>query len=296
MSADDQAAIILRREIYGDGKAAKADLERLVSIGRSSAEISPAFADLMSEVALDVLLNDVDPPKYLQRADAEWLIALLSRDSGLANEAEYETLIRLIRNAVSVPPALAAFAIGEIERAILARGAIGPNDLEALRTVVFAATEGSSLHVTRDSAEALFRIADALAEADDPAFGDFFAKAIGNYLMGVAFRWTPSADEARKADDWLDAPTPGFGDFISAMFDFERLRAAEVAPDALHNAAHDTALVQAARIDTAEADWLLLRLHRDGKISEAEKRLLSFLKREATSVAPALAALMEKAA
>jgi hypothetical protein len=205
-------------------------------------------------------------------------------------------LIRLIRNAVSVPPALASFAVSEIERAIMTRRSIGADDLEALRTVVFAAAEGSSLHVNRDSAEALFRIADALAETSNDAFDDFFAKAIGNYLMGVAFRWTPTAEEARKAEDWLDEPAPGFGDFLAAMIDFDRIREADENVMKRRNDADETALGQAAPVDVAEADWLLLRLHRDGKISRAEQRLLNFLKREATIVAPALAALMNKAA
>ncbi|WP_424361455.1 hypothetical protein [Methylocystis parvus] len=297
MSIDSHDALAMRREIYADGKVSKTDLERLIAKARGEkGETSQAFTELISDVALDLMLNDVDPPKYIQRAQAEWLIALLSKDGGLANKAEYDTLIRLIRNAVSMPPALASFAVSEIERAIMTRRSIAAEDLEALRTVVFAAAEGSALHVNRDSAEALFRIADAMAETSDDAFDDFFAKAIGNYLMGVAFRWTPSADEARKADDWLDEPAPRFGAFIGAMFDFDRIREADEDVIKRRNDAVETALGQAAPIDVAEADWLLLRLHRDGKISRAEQRLLSFLKQEATVVAPALAALMNKAA
>lgn len=297
MSIDYQAALSLRREIYGDGRAIKKDFERLVALGRAdTGKASPAFGDLMSDVALDVMVNDVDPPKYVQSADAAWLIALLSKDGGLANEAEHDTLVRLIRNAVSLPPELSAFAVAQIERAVIAAGAVGPDDLEALRTVVFAGTEGSALHVSRDDAEALFRIADALSDVNNPAFDDFFAKAIGNYLMGVAYRWTPSAEQARRTHDWLDKPAPRFGAFVSSMLDFDRLILPEDDQQARRMESDDMALRQAAPIDAAEADWLLLRLHRDGKISQAEKRLLSFLKQEATTVAPALAALMEKAA
>jgi hypothetical protein len=167
--------------------------------------------------------------------------------------------------------------------------------MEALRTVVFAATEGSSRHVTRDSAEALFRIADALAESHKPGFEEFFAKAIGNYLMGVAFRGTLPADASRRADDWLDAPTGGVGGFVSSMLDFGRLREV-VNIDAAQNAADAQLMAEAEKIDASEAEWLIARLQRDGKISTAEKRLLAFLKAESPSIAPALAALMEKAA
>lgn len=302
MPIDDQGALTLRRQIYAVGEATKADLLRLIETGRSAgAPPSRAYIDLLCDVALDSLLNEVDPPNYVQQGDADWLVKRLSKDGGLASRAEYVMLIRVIRQAVSVPPALAAFAVAEIERAIVSgaaghpAGAVAPEDIEALRTVVFAATEGSSLHVTRESAEALFRIADALADSHNPAFEDFFAKAIGNYLMGVAFRGTLPAEAARKADDWLDEPTAGVGGFVSAMLDFSRLRDDAADIDA-ENAADARLMAEAEKIDASEAAWLIARLQRDGKISAAEKRLLAFLKAESPSIAPALAALMEKAA
>lgn len=305
MSLDEQAALSLRREIYADGSALTADLIRLLDLGRAEkAEPSPAFADLLAEVATDVLLRQVDPPNYIRQGDADTLVRRLSQDGGLANRAEYGMLIRVIRNAVSVPPSLAAFAVGEIERAIVsgaaghATGVVALEDMEALRTVVFAATAGSSLHVTRESAEALFRIADAVGGASDPRFEEFFAKAIGNYLMGIAFRWTLPADQSRKADDWLDAPPPAFRDFVSSMFDLGRVKALRetLDSDARQNAADAKLMREAEKIDAAEADWLIARLYRDGRISQAEKRLLRFLKEESPSVAPALAALIDKAA
>jgi hypothetical protein len=305
MSVSEQSAATLRRDIYGRGKASKADLLRLIDAGRAagSAGVSPAFADLVAEVATDVLVNDVDPQKYVQRADAEWLISHLS--GGLAGGFEYEMLTRVIRNAVSVPPSLAAFTVAQIEKAIIEgatehpAGVVTQADLGALRTAVYAATEDSSLHVTRESAESLFLIADATSGADaNPAFEEFFAKAIGNYLMGVAFRRTPTANEAKRLERWVDSPSPGLGRFISAMF-----RRGDgdgdgdgVSIDAMQNEADALELAQAETIDAAEADWLLARLNRDGVISSAEKRLLRFLKEESPSIAPALQALIEKAA
>lgn len=301
MSVNDQAATEMRRNIYGKGAPTKDDLARLVACGRTAcAGVAPAFGALLAEVATDVLVNDVDPPKYIRQADADWLVSLLS--GGLAGSFEYEMLTRVIRNAVSVPPSLAAFAVAQIESGIISgsgehvAGVVTRTDLEALRTLVYAATEGSSLHVTRDSAEALFRIADATSGGDpNPAFEEFFAKAVGNYLMGIAFRSTSTASEAKQIENWLDAPNPSLGQFVSAMFQ-RRPGADQIGADALQNDAGDAELARAGRIDAAEADWLIARLNRDGVISNAEKRLLRFLKEESPSIAPALAALIEKAA
>ncbi len=302
MTIDEQAALAMRRDIYAKGKAGKTDLARLIDAGRGADAVSQAFTELLSEVAADVLVNDVDPPQYIQHADADWLVSELSRNGGLANRAEYDMLTHVISHAVSVPPSLAAFAVGEIERAIVIgvaghpAGVVTEADLQALRTVVYAATEGSSLHLTRESAEALFRISDVLADgADNPAFDDFFARAIGNYLMGVAFRWTPSAAEAKHVEAWLNAPPPSFGDFVSSMLDFSKIPPS-VDVDAMQNAADDRELRRAAPVDAGEAEWLVARLNRDGQISPAEKRLLRFLKEESPDIDPALAALMEKAA
>src|SRR5437763_484650 len=82
----------------------------------------------------------------------------------------------------SVPPALVAFAVREVERAVLTgrRGPLGVEhepgivtaaDVAALRLFCFAPTEGAACHVDRATAEALFDIAHATATgANDPAF------------------------------------------------------------------------------------------------------------------------------
>lgn len=302
MAVSDQAVLKLRHEIYGKGSATKADLARLIEGGRAANhDVSETFGFLLADVATDVLVNEVDPPKYVKQTDAEWLISLLK--GSLAGGFEYQMLTRVIRNDVSVPPALAAFAVAQIERAIISgaadhpAGVVTQTDLAVLRTVVYAATEGSSLHVTRDSAEALFRIADAVSGADaNPAFEEFFAKAIGNYLMGIAFRWTSTASEAKKIQNWLDKPTPGIGGFLAAMFDRGGAGPEEWASDDMQDRADEIEIARAEKIDAVEADWLIARLNRDGVISSAEKRLLYFLKDESPSIAPALAALIEKAA
>lgn len=294
MPLDDQTAMTLRRDIYGKGAAIKTDLSRLLDMSRAQGPASEAFADLLAEVATDVLVNEVDPPKYIGQADADWLVAQLTIEGGVPGPLALDMLTRVIRSAVSVPPSLAAFGVTQIERAIVSdAGRVTPDDLEALRIVVYAATQDSALHVTRESAEALFRIADATIDADnDPAFDEFFAQAIGNYLMGVAFRWTSTAAEAKRIENWLDAPAPGIGGFFSSMLDFSRIPD-DVDPDAAQNAADAEATAKAEVIDAGEADWLIARLRRDGVISNAERRLLRFLRDESPAIAPALSALME---
>ena len=301
---DVQSAQMLRREIYARPTVARGDLTRLLEIGRSAGDSAPKeFDDLLSQVAVDLLVEQVDPPKYIQQADADWFVAQLSAGAGLGRAAEYDMLTDVLRFSVSTPANLAAFAVAEMEKRIIGDGAVRAlteADVEALRVAVFATTEGSSLHVTRDSAEALFRIAHATKDAGNaPTFDDFFAKAVGNYLMGIAFHWTPSARDEVAMEKWLDEKPEGLGAFLGRMLHVDWSRGASVneldeARAREENAADAKERASAEAVDSTEADWLLAHITRDSALTSGEIRLLEFLKRESPSISPKLQGLIDR--
>jgi hypothetical protein len=318
-SGFDAAAVLgLRRAIYGKDGVTRADVAGLLGFGRAAGQkAGPEYADLLSEAATDFLVRQVDPPGYIPAAEADWLIAQLADGGGLACRAEFAMLVDLLRHAVSTPPALTAFAVREVERAIVtgrraatgeadhAPGVVTAGDVEALRSLVFASTEGSSLHVTQESAEALFDIAHATAGArNDPGFDDFFAKAVGNYLMGVAFRWTPTAGVVRAREQWVDRPATAWSFLSTAMRATPGERLADVAEDwksvdqsdeelfARENDADAAAIKDAAALKPDAASWVIAHLTREGALTSAEKRLLKFLSVEATSMPDALRAVI----
>ena len=312
---DSSEVLALRREIYTKPSVARADFAKVLAAGRAAGADAPnEYCDLLSEVACDLIVNQVDPPKYISQADADWFVAQIGQDSGLSRRAEYEMLVDVLRYAVSIPASLASFAVAEMEKAVVgghrpavgdadhAAGIVTHDDVEALRGAVFAATDGSSLHVTRASAEALFHIAHASAGANnDASFDDFFAKAIGNYLLGIAHRWTPSMAQEALKEKWLDEKAPGFGGFLGALFGGGAREPASVddlveREFTVENDADAQAMADAGGIDAGEADWLLDHLTRDGAITSAEKQLLRFLKQEATNLPASLSAVIERQA
>ena len=310
-------ALALRRAIYGKGEATRGDLENLIVQCRRE-QGDPDFRALVAEVATDVLVHQAMPEGYVGEADATWLIDRLSEAGGVARRAEYEMLKAVLGHAVSVPPALTAFAVREVERAILTgrrdamggldheAGVVTREDVEALRAMVFAPTQGSSLHVDQRTAEALFDIAHATATAaNDPEFADFFARAIGNYLMGVAFSGTPDRADVLRHEAELEKPG-GFGAFFAAM---ARTPSRAQVADALEsvegeeedayfrqNVDTERRIAQAEQVGGDQAKWVIAHLTRGGPLTDAEKRLLRFLVEEAVSTPPELAALLEKAA
>ena len=307
---DSTRVMQLRRDAYSKPLVTRADLSDLLAAGRAAGAGAPAeYADLLRDVATDLVVNQVDPAKYLTQDDADWLVGQL-RQGGLGCAAEYEMLVHVIQEAVSVPPSLAAFAVSEIEKAVTlghaagsgsvdhVAGVVTRDDVEALRTAVFAATEGSSLHVTRSSAEALFRIARATAAgANDAAFDPFFAGAVGNYLTGIAHQWTPSAAGELREEKLL-SEKPTFGGFLGGLLhrkgvDREARGSVEDAVDrqfARQDAADEQAIAEASVVPATDTEWLLGQLTTGGKLTSAETALILFLKTDAPALASSLLA------
>ena len=179
-------------------------------------------------------------------------------------------------------------------------------DVDALRALAFAPTRGSSLHVDRDTAEALFDIAHATALAPNaPEFADFFAKAVGNYLMGASFLGTPDRDAVLRHEAELDKPS-GFGAFFAAMAGGPSLlkpptpwnpsRAKRKTPTRRSTTRRIVGWRPRATSGTKTPDGFSADLSRGGSLSDAERALLGFLKSEAASAPPELAAWFDKAA
>ncbi len=293
-TADAAMTQAMRQEIYSKDAVTRDDFLRLLAAGRAAgAEAAPEFDQLLAEVATDLLVRQAHPPKYIALADANWLMSVLADGSGLSWRAERDMFVALMREAASIPPSLSNFIVPKFEQAATAghvaaggadhpAGVVTPEDLEALRNVIFAATEGSALYVTREEAEALFRIAHATEAAQNaPGFDEFFAKAIGNYLMGVVFDRAMTPAAAAQTEKWLDAPAPNLSDFVGAMLDWDEgatkglhqsLESVEDCAEAFYKADNEEDAIEtarAAKIDAAELKWLTTHLARPGAFCAA---------------------------
>ncbi len=327
VEASDIAA--LRRAIYQDGVVSRAEGQALFEIERGRKAHSDAWSGLFVEALTDYAIKQEPPEGYLSNDTAAWITAEISKRKQPSTDAEIELVINLIEQAREVPAAFASFALRLVKDMVMyadgpdARGRshdgarVSEADVIALQRVLWGAGSEGLMAVSRDEAEALVAIADASAGYDnDPKFDDLFAKAIGNYLLGstgravpsrdVALRWETEAyrgdaiglmqavlNTSRKAD-WGQLTTPDF-------FKDTILNARSLGEDLEHrfeaeNAAYDAAQLAAAVMTPEKAGWLLNHVGQNGVTTGPEKALLRFIAREASSLDPSLAKVMETVA
>ena len=300
-----QSVADLRGSVFAKGKA---DRDDFVHALEWNGEDSPDYRQLLADVAVDLFIDQADPPQYISLETADWLIARIKAHT-LSYAAKIQLLSALMQYAVSLPSSLSSFLLGEVAAAVVdgqpghPAGRLDAADVEALRRALYAADDGASLHVTRAEAEILFRIAHScVGKAIDPGFDDLFAKAVGNHLMAIAFRGaTPVADKL-ALEKFENAPS-SVGGFLRGMVGLslpseEDLESPIARDEAIWRARNDEDArlrAQSEKIDQDETIWLYAHLTRRGDMTSAERRLLEFLKQEVVNPPAGLADLFRKA-
>jgi len=185
----------------------------------------------------------------------------------------------------------------------LTPGRVGAAEVKLLRRILYAFGGDGGVAVSRAEAEVLFDINDATLDADnDPAWVDLFSKALASTVMATSGYSAPSRDVALRQEEWLNSEDGGTADFFGRMLS-GGLRGIlnaykDPAEDAwkARNDAMETAIQSAETVDQGEAEWLVSRIQRDGKVSDAEVALLKFIAEESPNIHPSLKPLIEQAA
>jgi hypothetical protein len=295
ITADDVLA--LRGVVYGAPELEVEDLEALVKLD-AVAERAPAWGDFLAEAMTDFVVRQQDPRDYVDEAKARWAMAVIGDqprlDSGL------EALARMLEAADSAPECLEEFALDRTKAAVVAAGAVDAAHVALLRRLVFAAGSLDNVGVSRAEADVLFDIdAACRGGANDPAWPDFFAKAVAESLTAVAPFHAETRDAALQDEAWLTR-RESRGDFFRALVRVPAFGAAVAAVDeVLHpvrdmarewaapEAAIETAEAAAAPITDDEARWLLGRLG-EGQPSAAGAALIALLKVHASEASALL--------
>ncbi len=315
LSADDVLAI--RQEVFADGIVDRAEADALFAIDRSVKNKAPEWPVFFIEAITDYLIMVEAPQGYISDDNAAWLIRAISSDGVVDAKLELEMLMRCMEKATSMPASLSAFALRQVQHVVVAGtgplsedreatpGVVTADDVKLMRRVLYAYSSHGGLGVSRPEAEVLFDINDQTAEAqNDPAWTDLFSKAIAFSLMASISHVAESREEALRREEWLADTFVSVGDFMASVFsgglrEFgKKMMANNGVQEAYRqrNEAFEEENASSEKVDLVEAEWLVERIGRDGKLHANEIALIEFLKEESPDLHPSLKPLLDKVA
>ncbi|GAB4351272.1 MAG: hypothetical protein Kow0026_08220 [Oricola sp.] len=313
----DDDVLNLRRNVYRNGVVNREEARDVFALDQLVKDKPDSWRKFFVEAIADYLVNQEAPRGYISEANAEWLVENVSKDGVVDYRTELELLIKAMELSGGVPAHLAAFALRQVELAVvegkgviardreLSPGVIGETEVELLRRILYAAGGHGSAGITREEAEVLFEINDKTSEADNHlSWTELFTKAIACSVMAASGYQVPSREEALRREEWLGDTSVNLGRFFSKMFagslsahmDAVRAKTGSEAYYGRRNAEIEGAIASSEKIDADEAAWLAERIGRDGALHDNEKELLAFLKKESPEIHPALQSLIDKVA
>lgn len=313
---DNDLALAMRRCVYADGVISRAEAGALFDIERVRGAHNAVWSTLFRESLVDLALNQTAPHGYLTESDADWIIAQIGEKQDARSDTQLEALVAIVEQARDAPLRFSAYVLRQIKNAVLygdgvdaagrklTPGVIGPVELQLMRRTVWGAGSGGLLAISKEEAEALFEIADATTGADNsPEWDDFFARAVGNYLIGATSRPVVTREEALQA--WHTDYHADMLRFLSAMltgisnFDLAALKEGTLQARVDQSIAHDE-MARAQMREAAErlvgdkAGWLVDRLNRNDRTNGPERQLMRFIAEEARALSPELQAMIER--
>ena len=316
ITAEDVLA--LRRQVFADGIVARWEAESVFALNDGTRGNAPAWHVFFIEALTDYFVWQSDPRGYVDDTGAAFLMGAVNHDGRIDGASELELVVNVIHWAAAAPEALRLMALSAVKAAVLTGGGVlfGPGrrragvidraDVAIVSKLIYAAGGEGSLRISRREADLLFDLNDATsAAANDPGWRELFVRAIASHLMFPEGEpEVATADIMRCRERWL-AERRVIGSILGGMLSgvrrsgiagvfreadiFGRNRAERDAARAAGEA-HETHWRQA--IDKAEAEWLMTRLHGDGRVDANETALLQFIKKNATEIAPTLARLL----
>jgi hypothetical protein len=319
---DASHAMQLRRMIYAKGNVTKHDAEVLFKLERVCAKKDPAFAALFVEALTDYFVWQTEPKGYVTAELGAYLMENVSRDGHVSAKAELELVLNVVHWAREVPEALVVLVLDAVRQSVMLsrdsafganrpEAAIGAGDVAILSKALHAPAGDGSLLITRREADLLFTLNDATqAGHNDPAWTDFFVRAIANHLLNpMNAPKIPTRDEAVHREKWL-AERGSVGQLLSGVATslargnvpfaqvWEEVDPFGAAAAKKAAAAETKALkerMDREQVDAEEAKWVAARILSDGAVDENEIALLRFLKENAQAIDPALEAVMKRA-
>jgi len=299
--------IKMRRSIWNDNVVTVVEADALFRINDNCQQKPVEWSDFFITGMTDFLVRQTMPTGYIDESNAAWLMQRISHDGVCETHTEMALLMNVLKHAQSVPTRLEQFALEQVKQSvlhgkgILARsgsltpGAIGEIEVEIIRGILYACGSSGGNWITRDEAELLFDLSDATAEAaNHSSWQDLFVAAMANHLMMLGNTDKVDMSEALRRENWLKETDKGISWNLGGAF--KAWFGQREAPSMTYSILNSAGTTQAERITESEAEWLIERLNRDGKLSANENALLAFLRDDCPDIHESLMPLIRSAA
>jgi hypothetical protein len=309
-SIDDSDIAGFRRVLYEDGVISADEAEIVFKLNDGCATKCAGWAEFFVEAITDFIVYQERPQGYLTAANAHWLIDRISKDGRIGSRGDLELVVNVLDKARWAPVSLVTFALQQVKYAVitgtgplrkgiaLKPGTITDGEVDQLRRMLYAFAGDGHVAITRDEADVLFDIDEAVAgAAPNAAWTDLFVKAVANVVMATSGYRVPSREEALRQEASLQSPEQQTST-LAFLLSMVRANLDSVKDSYLDQTAEDRALAHLEHqrieiitneaITEAEAGWLVGRLGRDGRLSPSEQALVAYLKHESPNIHPVL--------
>lgn len=304
-----------RRVFYEDGVISADEAELLFRINTECALKPAAWSELFVEGLTDFIVFQEQPQGYLTANNGHWLIDRVSKDGLVDSRTELELLVNVLDKARWAPVSLVKFALEQVKHAVLTgegplrdgttlqSGRITDSEVDLLRRILYAFGGDGHVAVTRDEADVLFDIDEAIENSElNPAWTDLFVKAVANVIMSTSGYAVPTREEALRQEAALTAPEQQTS-VMAFLLSMVRSNLSSV-KDAYHNQTTEERalahlehqrieIITNEAITESEASWLATRLCRDGRLSPSEIALVAYLKNDSPKIHPVLIEAVE---
>lgn len=288
--ADDVLA--LRRAGWANGQIDPDQADVIFTINHKLDHPTAEWSDFFVEAIGEYVVNQLEPRGYITESNGDWLIAHIEHDGRLHSITELELLVRVFEKATQVPEALRAYALRQVEQAVLAgegptrcggelgKGNVTEAEARIMRRILFASGSERPAGVSRREAELLFRIKDeTLGGANAPEWKRLFVQGVGNYLQGFTSHSPLPRERAMQLESFMNDHSSSVGRFmIRAGRSIGAANRAGVVFGRRQVPAHLETLVETARqLTRDEKAWLDERIEANGQVDEYDQALLDFL-------------------
>jgi hypothetical protein len=288
--------IAIRREVWPDGAVSREEAESLFELHRLARDPAPEWSAFLIEAICEHVVHSQPPRGYVEDSSAAWLIDQIERDGagddgGARSAFDIALVAKIVDTALNCPLSLKSWALRRIEAAVALDGRVGTDEVELLRHIVFASGGDGALAVSKDEAEALWRIKQVCLHSDnDPSWKIFFVQALGNHLMAYSSYRPLERDEAARLEAFVNDSSSSVLGFFSRMRDSKFGKALELAREELgerepNAAEHQAAVASANAVDSGEKSWLDGHIQADGARDAYEEALIAFIEEESRSSA-----------